>query len=81
MRNGSHRDRVRTIEASGSPTHRFLAMATLWRFSSDAGNTNARIVSALASIPIAPSGTAMASGFLVAGSLHGVMAQSESGPV
>lgn len=37
-----------------------------------------RIVSALASIPIAPTGTAMASGFLVAGPLHGVVAQSES---
>ena len=40
-----------------------------------------RIVSALASIPIAPTGTAMASGFLVAGPLHGVVAQSESGLV
>ena len=37
--------------------------------------------SALASIPIAPAGTAMASGFLVAGPLHGVVAQSESGLV
>ena len=42
---------------------------------------NPRIVSALASIPIAPTGTAMASGFLVAGPLHGVVAQSESGLV
>jgi hypothetical protein len=40
-----------------------------------------RIGLALASIPIAPSGTAMASGFLVAGPLHGVVAQSESGLV
>jgi hypothetical protein len=47
----------------------------------ETGETIRAWCSALASIPIAPTGTAMASGFLVAGPLHGVVAQSESGLV